>query len=74
MRSSLISFAIALVLFLPTFFLLTGALFFVGTLNLLGLFGVRIDSVGFAVLNYKLLLFKSSFPPAFTPQTSEEVH
>ena len=66
--------ALMAILFLPTFFLLTGALFFVGTLNLLGLFGVRIDSVGFAVLNYKLLLFKSSFPPAFTPQTSEEVH
>ena len=74
MRSSLKSLAIAIVLFLPTFCLLTGALFFVGTLNLLNLFGVRIDSVGFRVLNYKLLLFKDSFPPAFAPQTSEEVH
>ncbi len=74
MRSSLKSLAIAIVLFLPMFCLLTGALFFVGTLNLLNLFGVRIDSVGFRVLNYKLLLFKDSNPFALTRQVSQEVH
>ena len=66
--------ALMIVLFLPMFCLLTGALFFVGTLNLLNLFGVRIDSVGFRVLNYKLLLFKDSNPFALTRQASQEVH
>jgi hypothetical protein len=69
-----ITLVLTILLFLPTLCMLTGVLFFVVTLNLLDFFNVKIHSVGFRVINYELLLFKKSNPPAFSQKTSQEIH
>ena len=69
-----VTLLLTLLLSLPTFCMLIGVLFFVATLNLLGFFNIRIYSVGFQVINYKLILFRESNPPAFSLKESQEVH